>query len=104
MTTTAINITHVDNELYIVATPSSARASSELFHYMSGFGANMNVVIVPQHVLPPGKYTLSFIGINWGGPAKFTITMTTNGVTTPVPATAGSTVGVVWTANMAITV
>ena len=105
MSTTAINITYVDNELYIIAIPSNGLASSELFHYMSGFKDPMNVTIVPQHVLPSGKYTLSFVGINWGGPAGFKVSLTTNGTTTPVsPPAPTNTVGVVWTANVSITV
>jgi len=103
MPTTAINITYVDNELYILAIPTG-NAGSELFHYCSGWSDTMNVTIVPQHVLPPGNYTLSFIGINWGGPTAFNITLTTNGTTTPVPASPSGGIGVVWTANVPITV
>ena len=56
MTTTSIDITFVDNELYIIAIPASATASAELFHYVSGYNATMNVKIVPQTVLPPGLW------------------------------------------------
>ena len=105
MTTTSIDITFVDNELYIIAIPASATASAELFHYVSGYNATMNVKIVPQTVLPPGQYTLSFIGINWGGPANFKVSLTTNGVAAPVaPPAATSAVGVVWSPSVAITV
>ncbi len=76
MATTAIHVTFVDNELYIIAIPSNGLASVELFHYKSGFNDPMNVTIVPQHVLPPGNYTLSFVGINWGGPGKWTVSLT----------------------------
>ena len=104
MATTAINITYVDNELYVIAIPSNGLAGSEIFHYVSGYADTMNVTIVPQHVLAAGSYTLSFVGINWGGPAGFNISLTTNGVATAVPCTPGTNVGVVWTANVAITV
>lgn len=105
MSTTAINVSYVDNELYIIAIPSNGMASSELLHYMSGFGDKMNVTIVPQHVLPHGNYTLCFIGINWGGPAGFAVTTTTDGTVTPVPPPPGtSALGVVWHQTLAITV
>ncbi len=104
MATTAINVTYVDNELYIIAIPSTGMAGSEIFHYVSGYTDPMNVTIVPQHVLSSGSYTLSFVGINWGGPAGFKVSLTTNGVATPLSAPASSAVGVVWTANVAITV
>ena len=74
--TTAIHVNFVDNELYIIAIPSNGLASVELFHYKSGFNDPMNVTIVPQHVLPKGDYTLSFVGINWGGPGKWTVALT----------------------------
>lgn len=104
MSTTAINVTYVDNELYIVAIPSTGMAGSEIFHYVSGYADPMNVTIVPQHVLTPGNYTLCFVGINWGGPAGFKVSLTTNGVTTPLSTPASSAVGIVWTANVPITV
>ena len=105
MSTTAINITYVDNELYIIAIPSNGLASSEIFHYMSGYSDKMNVTIIPQHILPSGSYTLSFVGINWGGPAAFTVSLTTNGVATPVPAqSVSSATGIVWSPSVQITV
>ena len=105
MSTTAINVTFVDNELYIVAIPSNGLASVEVFHYKSGFGDPMTVKIIPQHILPPGQYTLSFVGINWGGPAGFTVSLTTNNVTTPVaPPAPTNAVGVVWSPSVGITV
>ena len=102
MATTAINITFVDNELYIIAIPSNGLASVELFHYKSGFGDKMSVTIIPQHVLAAGQYTLTFVGINWGGPAGFTVSLT-GGPAVPafVPTSA---VGVVWSPSVSITV
>ena len=102
--TTAINITYVDNELYIFATGSDQFASRELFHYKSGYGDKMNVTIVPQHVLPAGSYTLSFVGVNWGGEPAFSLSLTSGGSTTAVPVTCQPGNGVVWTANIAISV
>ncbi len=105
MTTTAINVTFVDNELDIIAIPSNGMASVNLLHYISGYNDTMNVKIIPQHVLPAGSYTLSFVGINWGGPARFDVSLTTNGVTTPVtPGASSSAVGVVWSPSVQITV
>jgi hypothetical protein len=104
-TTTAINISFVDNELYIIAIPSTGMASFEIFHYVSGFNDPMNVTIVPQHVLTAGSYTLQFVGINWGGPANFKVSLTTGGVATAVgPAVSSSAVGLVWSPTVAITV
>ncbi len=105
MSTTAINVTFVDNELYIIAIPSTGRASFQIFHYISGYNDQMNVTIVPQHVLPAGKYTLQFVGINWGGPANFKVSLTTGGIVTPVgPAVSSSAVGLVWSPMVAIDV
>ena len=86
MATTAIHVTFVDNELYIIAIPSNGLASVELFHYKSGFNDPMNVTIVPQHVLPPGNYHLCFVGVNWGGSGKWTIALT-GGPAVNIPAT-----------------
>ena len=60
----------------------------------------MNVTIVPQHVLANGNYTLSFVGINWGGPAQFSVSLTGG---PPVTLPAISVPGVVST-SVAITV
>lgn len=104
-TTTAINVTFVDNELYIIAIPNTGLAAYQIFHYVSGYNDRMNVTIVPQHVLPAGKYTLQFIGINWGGPANFTASLTTGGAVSPVgPAVSSNAVGIVWSPTVAIDV
>ena len=101
MATTAINVNYVDNELYIIAIPSTSMASIELFHYKSGYYDGMKVTISPQHVLSSGRYTLLFYGINWGGPGKFDVSLTTDGKTAPVPSTESSTVGGIWNASVA---
>ncbi len=105
MTTTAINVTYVDNELYIIAIPSNGMASMEILHDVSGFNDSMNITIVPKHVLSAGQYTLCFVGINWGGPSAFKVSLTTDGVVTPVdPAATSSEVGIVWSPTVQITV
>lgn len=109
MTTTAINITYVDNELYVLAIPmsgsESGKASSELFHYVSGNNAGMNVTIVPQNVLASGQYTLSFVGVNWGGPSGFAVSLTTDGTVTSIGnGNTGNDIGIVWTTSVQITV
>lgn len=104
-TLTNINITYVDNELYLLAIPSNGLASIELFHYKSGYTDKMNVTIIPQHVLPSGSYTLVFVGINWGGPSGFTGTLThSDNTSTPVNGPNVQTVGAVWNQAYPVTV
>lgn len=104
--TTAINVTYVDNELYILAT--NGWASYELLHYVSGHMDAMNLTIVPQHVLPPGDYTLVFVLVNWSAtyPAGLSASLTTDdGVNTSVPVPSlPQQAGVVWSYNTSITV
>jgi hypothetical protein len=106
MATTQIQVTRCDNELYIIA--SQPNGSSEMLHFKAGFSSigPINVVTVPQHILNGGQYTLTMIGINWGGPAAFEVKVTTNGVQTVYPQAAipQNTVGVVWTQSIPMTV
>ena len=102
MATTSIQVTALDNEIYLIAIPSSPTFSSELCHLKGNTPPNLT--IVPQAVLPGGSYTLVIIGINWGGPQAFQVVVTTDGVSTPFTAPAGTGVGVTWTQNVAITV
>lgn len=46
---------------------------------MSGNFAPVDYSINPAAVLASGKYNLFIIGVNWGGPANYTITVTTDG-------------------------
>jgi|SRR5262249_32268799 len=97
--TTEIHVTACDNELYILA--STGRESSELFHLKSGFNDPVDYKFNPGHILPPGSYDLTFVGINWGGPSKFVATLTPGGTITGGGPT---TAGVVWQKTVPITV
>jgi hypothetical protein len=101
-TTTKIHITATDNELYILA--SNGAGSSEICHLKSGYNNKVEYAVVPQSILPPGNYTLIMVGINWGGPQAFTVTLTTGGVDTAYAAPASSAVGANWTVAVKITV
>ena len=98
-----IQATACDNEMYVlVSTPSG---SSELFHIKSGFNNPVNYVVVPQSILPAGNYTLTVIGINWGGPAAFTVILTpSTGAAITVSGGAGLPTGGTWSQAVAITV
>jgi hypothetical protein len=73
-TTTKIAVTATDNELYIIAVQWTL--SAEIGHIVSGNNNPVSYTVVPQSVLPPGNYTLILVGINWGGPAAYTVTLT----------------------------
>ncbi|WGI20716.1 hypothetical protein [Amylibacter sp. IMCC11727] len=66
-----ISVNACDNELIIIA--STDRGSSELMHLKSGFNAPVSYSVNPAHILAPGKYDLTVIGINWGGPGKISV-------------------------------
>lgn len=103
MATTQIEITGCDNELYILASQGSG--SIELAHIKSGYGSPVSYTFAPQDILASGDYTLTMIGINWGGPSGFTITTTTDGETTTYPTTpVGENIGVTWTESVPMTV
>ena len=101
-TTTKIHVTACDNELYILA--STPAGSSEICHLKSGYNNPVEYVVVPQSILPNGAYTLTMVGINWGGPQAFKVTLTTSGVDTPYTAPASTAVGANWTVAVPITV
>lgn len=69
-----IHVTGVDNELYIIASNNSG--SSEICHIKSGFHDSVNYTLYPPAILPTGEYDLIVIGINWGGPEGFCLSMT----------------------------
>jgi hypothetical protein len=103
MSTTNIQVTNVDNELYILASQGSG--SSELIHVKEGYGSPIDTSIVPQYILASGSYTLTMIGINWGGGTAFSVAVTTDGTTTVYPTTpVGTDIGVVWTQSIPMTV
>ena len=98
-----IQATACDNEMYVlVSTPSG---SSELFHIKSGFNNPVNYVVVPQSILPAGAYTLTVLGINWGGPSIFTVILTPS-TGAPITVTGGANLptGGCWCQAVAITV
>ena len=101
--TTNLKVTATDNELYIVAIPSAGNGSFEICHFKSGYNAAVNYNVNPAHILPKGDYTLTMIGINWGGSQAFSVTLTGPNPG-PFVAPAGTTVGCVWCKNVAITV
>jgi hypothetical protein len=76
--TTLIHVTKTDNELYIIALPSNGLAGSVIGHITSGFNNPVEYKVIPQSVLAAGEYTLVLIGINWGGPQQFSVTLTGN--------------------------
>jgi len=98
-----IQVTGCDNELYIfVSTPAG---SSEICHLKSGFNNPVNYVVVPQSILPAGSYTLTILGINWGGPSGFSVTLTpSSGPAIPITGGTGLPAGGTWSQAIAITV
>jgi hypothetical protein len=92
--TTKIDVQACDNELIILA--STGAGSSELCRLKSGYNAPVSYIFNPAHILAPGQYDLTFIGVNWGGPGNFKIVVTTGGVATPYTGGGGAT-GVVYT-------
>jgi hypothetical protein len=103
-TTTKIQVTATDNELHILAAPTSGFGSSEICLIKSGFNNPVNYTVVPQSILPAGAYNLIMVGINWGGPQAFTVILTTGGVNTTYTAPANTAVGANWTVTVPITV
>lgn len=106
-TTTKISVTACDNELYLIAlptTPPTNFSGAEILHMSSGFNQPVSYSIVPQAILPPGQYTLVMVGINWGGPQAFSVTLTIGGVDTPFTAPASTAIGANWTVAVPITV
>ena len=98
-----IQATACDNELSVVA--STPAGSSELFHLKSGFNNPVNDTVIPQSILPAGAYTLTAIGLNWGGPANFKVILTdSNSQVTTLSSSAVLPAGGVWSAFTPMTV
>lgn len=94
--TTQIEVTACDNELYIIA--STPAFSSEICHFKSGYGDPVSYKVRPQAILPAGAYTLIFVGINWGGPSAFKVTLTqSSGAPIVLTAPTNLPVGATWT-------
>jgi hypothetical protein len=73
-----IEVTQCDNQLIGLAVPSGGSASVELFDFKLGGGtvaAPIKYSVPNINILQPGEYTLLILGINWGGPATFTVTV-----------------------------
>jgi hypothetical protein len=102
MATTRIQVTALDNELYLTAVNGAANGSSEICHIKGNSPPNLS--IVPQVILPPGAYTLVMVGINWGGPQAFQVILTTDGVNTTYNAPPSTSIGANWTVAVPITV
>ena len=101
--TTHIDVSKCDNELYIIA--STPAGSSELLHIKSGYNKPVAHTIYPPAILPPGNYTLTLVGINWGGPLAFSVKVTAGTATTlSTPPPTGSPVGAIWTKSIAMTI
>jgi|HubBroStandDraft_5_1064220.scaffolds.fasta_scaffold1642229_1 hypothetical protein len=99
--TTMINVTATDNELYLIA--STPAGSAEIGHIVSGYNNPVSYKVVPHSVLPPGNYSLTMVGINWGGPAAFDVVLTPAQAGTSY-SSASAPVGVVWTKTVPMTV
>jgi len=106
-TTTNISVTACDNELYLIALPTTSPTNfggSQIAHITSGFNNPVQYSVIPQSILSSGQYTLVMIGINWGGPQAFTVVLTTGGVNTTYTAPASTNIGANWTLAVPITV
>ena len=106
-TTTKIAVTACDNELYLIALPTTTPTNfggSEIAHITSGFNNPVKYSVIPQSIVSAGSYTLVMVGINWGGPQAFTVVLTTGGVDTTFTAPAGTSIGANWTQAVQITV
>jgi hypothetical protein len=96
---TPVSVSACDNELYILALQGNASigswGSTEILHIMSGNNDPVAYSFNLESVLPPGTYTLVFIGIDWGVTWNFAVTV--GG--TPYGASGPSALGFAWTAN-----
>ena len=98
-----IQATACDNEMSVVA--STPAGSSELFHLKSGFNNPVNDTVIPQSILAAGAYTLTAIGLNWGGPSDFKVILTdVNGSSNTLSGGTGLPTGGVWSQAVAINV
>lgn len=70
---TPVNVTACDNELIVIA--SQWPFSSEVFHLKSGNNDTVAYSVDLASILPSGTYDLTMIGVNWGGPFNFALTV-----------------------------
>lgn len=87
---TPVKVTACDNELYILA--SQWNGSSELLHLKSGNNDPVSTTFNLESVLPKGTWQITMVGINWGGPWAFKISVGSNNYGN----SGGGAVGVVW--------
>jgi hypothetical protein len=80
--------------------------SAEIGHIVSGNNNPVSYDVVLAPVLPPGNYTLIIVGINWGGPATYKVTLTHSSGAPTVLSFGPTTTppGVAWNHAVAITV
>lgn len=102
----SIDVQACDNEVIIIAFQNGQgiTGSTELCHLKSGFNAPFGYSFTPSNILPQGEYSLSFIYINWGGPANFnTIVNYSDGTSAPI-SYSGDVTGVAYTTTIPMTV
>ncbi len=100
-----IRVDKVDNELYILA--SSMSGGSELCHIKVGYNRSGAYTLYPPTILAPGSYDLTFIGINWGGPTQFSVTIMADDKQSHSygdSSNGDGKIGVVWNKTVSITV
>ncbi|MBO1352246.1 MAG: hypothetical protein EBE86_035010 [Hormoscilla sp. GUM202] len=101
MATTQIKVTAADNELFLIA--STGAGSSELLHYKSGGNKPVDVTVYPNVILASGTYSLTMVGVNWGGPSAYKVIVTEDGNdTTYEGGSSSGTVGADWTQTISI--
>ncbi len=69
---TTLSVTRCDNELYVTAF-ANGTGSLEVLHISSGYNDPVNYTVNLGSILAAGTYSITMVGINWGGPAAFTV-------------------------------
>lgn len=98
---TLVDITASDNELYISASNADGSGSYELIHLKSGYNDPVQASFNLESILPSGSYNLTFIGVNWGGPYNFLVSVGGNSYGA---GPASGPVGVSWTQTIQVTI
>lgn len=96
---TSLKVNACDNELFIVATTASG--ASEICHISPGRDDPANYAVDLNAILPPGDYDLILIGVNWGGPATFAVTV---GTTPYAYSDPKAPIGAVWKQTIPVTI
>lgn len=97
---TTLSVTRCDNELYVIAC-ANGMGSLEVLHISSGYNDPVNYTINLGSILAAGTYNITMVGINWGGPAAYTVTI--DG-TAYQYAKSDAPVGAVWTQTVNVNV